>query len=217
MSVKHMFLNADPVVQVVILILLLASLTTWLVIFEKILVLRRADRDFMLFKQAAARQEDGLINITDFSELAEPVVLAGIKESSDASGQETRSEFRERVERSMRTEFAGLIDRLGKRTLLLATVASVSPFMGLFGTVWGIMNSFIGIAASGETTIAVVAPGIAEALFATAMGLAAAIPAVVAYNKIIGALRKITKEALIAISLIGNYLARIHFCVDRRE
>jgi len=95
--------------------------------------------------------------------------------------------------------------------MFLASVGAVSPFVGLFGTVWGIMHSFIGIAASGETTLAVVAPGIAEALFATAMGLVAAIPAVVAYNKVTGTLKKITKEALAAIGLVGNSLAREHF------
>jgi biopolymer transport protein ExbB/TolQ len=83
--------------------------------------------------------------------------------------------------------------------------------VGLFGTVWGIMHSFIGIAASGETTLAVVAPGLAEALFATAMGLVAAIPAVVAYNKITGTLKKITKEALAGIGRLGNRLARLNY------
>lgn len=112
----------------------------------------------------------------------------------------------------MRAELAGLMDRLGRRTALLASVGSVSPFVGLFGTVWGIMHSFIGIASSGETTLAVVAPGIAEALFATAMGLVAAIPAVIAYNKVTGTLKKITKEALSGIGFAGNRLAGRHFC-----
>ena len=210
MSVKNMFLNADPVVQGVMLLLLLASVATWVVILEKTVILRRASRQILSFKRVAAR-DDQEIQIKELSELTRPIARAGIKESADLTGNETRSDYRERVERSMRGELAGLMDRLGCRTLFLASVGSVSPFVGLFGTVWGIMHSFIGIAASGETTLAVVAPGIAEALFATAMGLVAAIPAVVAYNKITGTLKKITKEALAGISLVGNRLARRHF------
>ncbi|MDR1044568.1 MAG: MotA/TolQ/ExbB proton channel family protein [Candidatus Adiutrix sp.] len=210
MSVKHMFLNADPVVQGVMVLLLLASVATWVVIFEKTFVLRRASRQIMLFKRAAARP-DQKIAVGDFSELSRPIVKAGLKESRDGAGSETRNDYRERVERSMRAELAGLMDHLGYRTLFLASVGSVSPFVGLFGTVWGIMHSFIGIASSGETTLAVVAPGIAEALFATAMGLVAAIPAVIAYNKITGTLKKMTKEALNGIGLMGNHLARLHF------
>lgn len=210
LSVKHMFLEADPVVQGVMLLLLLASIATWVVIIEKFFILRRASRQILLFKRAAAGPERE-IKLDDFSELSRPLVQAGLKESRDAGGNETRSDYRERVERSMRSELSGLMDRLGYRSLFLASVGSVSPFVGLFGTVWGIMHSFIGIAASGETTLAVVAPGIAEALLATALGLVAAIPAVIAYNKITGTLKKITKEALVGIGLTGNRLARLHY------
>ena len=209
MSVKDMFLNADPVVQGVML-LLLASLATWMIIFEKTFLLRNTSRNIMLFKKAAA---DGAraIEETEFPPLTRSIAAAGLRESRDAAGNETRSDYRERVERSMRAEFSGLMDRVGYRVLFLATVGAVSPFVGLFGTVWGIMHSFIGIAASGETTLAVVAPGIAEALFATAMGLVAAIPAVIAYNKITGTMKKITKEALAGIGFLGNRLAGRHF------
>ena len=210
LSIKDMFMNADAVVQSVMILLLLASIATWIIIFEKTLVLRRASQGVMLFKRVSARYEDD-IKPDSYPEVTRPVVKAGLKESADSAGNETRSDYRERVERSMRAELSGLMDRLGYRSLFLATVGSVSPFIGLFGTVWGIMNSFVGIAASGETTLAVVAPGIAEALFATAMGLVAAIPAVIAYNKITGALKKITKEALSGIGFLGNRLARQHY------
>jgi biopolymer transport protein ExbB/TolQ len=139
------------------------------------------------------------------------VVESGVDESADVAGAETRADYRERVERSMRSVLSGRIDRLQDRVVVLATVGSTSPFIGLFGTVWGIMHSFIGIAATGETTLAVVAPGIAEALAATAMGLVAAIPAVVAFNKVNSTIRKINKEALAAIALVGNALARLRY------
>lgn len=210
MSIKDMFLGADPVVQGVMLLLLLASIATWVVIFEKAIVLRRAAREIERFKKISSRR-DTAISTADYPHFSQSMVEAGIIESCDTRGKETRSDFRERIERSMRAELAGLMDRLGRRTALLASVGSVSPFVGLFGTVWGIMHSFIGIASSGETTLAVVAPGIAEALFATAMGLVAAIPAVIAYNKITGTLKKITKEALSGIGFAGNILAGRRF------
>jgi biopolymer transport protein ExbB/TolQ len=208
MSIKDMFLNADPVVQIVMLLLFLASVASWVIIFEKTFMLRKTSRSVMLFKRASAGSGR---KAPDFPPLILSIVEAGTKESCDSAGKETRCDYRERVERSMRAEFSGLMDRVGHRVMFLATVGAVSPFVGLFGTVWGIMNSFAGIAASGETTLAVVAPGIAEALFATAMGLVAAIPAVIAYNKITGTMRKITKEALSGIGFLGNRLARRHF------
>jgi biopolymer transport protein ExbB/TolQ len=210
MSLTHMFLNADLVVQAVMLLLFLASVASWVVIIEKAQTLRRASREIMRFKQAASWR-DGLIRAADFPELTEPIVKAGLEESGHPAEDETKSEYRERIERSMRAELSALMDRLGYRVMFLASVGAVSPFVGLFGTVWGIVHSFIGIAASGETTLAVVAPGIAEALFATAMGLVAAIPAVVAYNKITGTLKKITKEALAGIGRLGNRLARLNY------
>ncbi|MDR1040575.1 MAG: MotA/TolQ/ExbB proton channel family protein [Deltaproteobacteria bacterium] len=205
-----MFLNADPVVQGVMVLLLLASLACWVVILEKAALFKKASRNVLAFKRTAAAIETQ-VNPDDYPGFTSLVVAAGVKEARDTAGSETRAEYRERVERSMRAVLSGRLDRLDARTVLLATVGATSPFVGLFGTVWGIMHSFIGIAASGETTLAVVAPGIAEALFATAMGLVAAIPAVIAYNKINNVLKKMTKEALNAISLTGNGLARIHF------
>jgi biopolymer transport protein ExbB/TolQ len=205
-----MFLNADPVVQGVMVILLLASIACWVVIFEKAALYKKSSRTVLDFKRKAAAIGDA-VDPGDYPGFTSLVVAAGVRESRDTAGDETRADFRERAERSMRAVLSGRIDRLDARTTLLATVGSTSPFVGLFGTVWGIMHSFIGIAASGETTLAVVAPGIAEALFATAMGLVAAIPAVIAYNKINSVLKKMTKEALVGIGLVGNSLARIHF------
>ena len=210
LSIVSMFLNADPIVQGVMGLLFLISLASWVIIIEKILLLRRVGREISFFQKTAARgpsRED----VASGSALARALFKSGLDESRDGAGGETRADFRERVERAMRQTLAVRLDRVGERTLFLATAGAVSPFVGLFGTVWGIMHSFAGIAASGETTLAVVAPGIAEALFATALGLAAAIPAVVAYNKITATLKKTAKEALLGVSLWGNHLARLHF------
>jgi biopolymer transport protein ExbB/TolQ len=203
-SIKSMFMHADPVVQGVMVLLFLASLASWVVIFEKIVLLRRAGQDIRLFMATA-----GDLN---FRRQACPgftrsIVEAGLAESRERSAGESRADFRTRLESVMRVVLAGHMDRLEQRTLFLATVAASSPFVGLFGTVWGIMHSFIGIAASGETTLAVVAPGIAEALLATGLGLATAIPAVISFNKISNTQKRMARQALAAISLLGNRLA----------
>ncbi|MDR0881474.1 MAG: MotA/TolQ/ExbB proton channel family protein [Candidatus Adiutrix sp.] len=214
-SITDMFLEADPVVQTVMLLLLLASIICWVIIFEKTVILRRVSRSVWLFKKIAAQIAGGA-EIEDNPEFTRRIISAGVEESRDGAGSETRADYRERLERSMRMALSGRLDQAGSRVMFLATVGSTAPFIGLFGTVWGIMHSFIGIAATGETTLAVVAPGIAEALFATAMGLVAAIPAVIAYNKINSTLKKISKEALMGIALLGNHLARLHFSPAER-
>jgi biopolymer transport protein ExbB/TolQ len=211
-----MFKGADPVVQGVMLLLVAASLASWVVILEKTILLNKVSRTIWLFKKIAQKLENKVEPET-FPGFTSLITEAGVKESSDTAGGETRSDYRERVERSMRVILSGRLDRLQSRITILATVGSTSPFIGLFGTVWGIMHSFIGIAESGETTLAVVAPGIAEALAATAMGLVAAIPAVVAFNKINSTIKKITKEALAGIDLVGNCLARIRFSSPRLQ
>jgi biopolymer transport protein ExbB/TolQ len=209
-SIANMFMSADNVVKGVMILLVLASLASWVVILEKAILLSKISRQILRFKRLA----QGLGNevVPDrFPGFTSLVAEAGLGESLDHAGNETRADYRERVERSMRVILSGRLDRLEARVTVLATVGSTSPFVGLFGTVWGIMNSFIGIAASGETTLSVVAPGIAEALSATAMGLVAAIPAVIAFNKINSTVRKVSKEALAGIGLVGNNLARIRF------
>ncbi|MDR1546756.1 MAG: MotA/TolQ/ExbB proton channel family protein [Deltaproteobacteria bacterium] len=215
-SIAEMFMNADAVVKGVMIVLILASLASWVVIVEKAILLQRASRQIWLFKRVAQDLKDE-VRPEDFPGFSALIAQVGLRESRDHAGDETRADYRERLERAMRVVYSGRLDRLENRTAVLATVGSTSPFIGLFGTVWGIMHSFIGIAASGETTLSVVAPGIAEALSATAMGLVAAIPAVVAFNKINSTTKKTTKEALTAIGLVGNALARIRFSgLDRR-
>ncbi|MDR2302830.1 MAG: MotA/TolQ/ExbB proton channel family protein [Deltaproteobacteria bacterium] len=192
------------------IILLLASVACWVIIIEKAIVLRSFSRDTWKFKRTAQKIGDNIVP-ENYPGLATDIVKKGLVESQDIAGNETRADFRERIERSMRGVLASGIYRLETRVTFLATSGSTCPFIGLFGTVWGIMNSFIGIAASGETTLAVVAPGIAEALSATALGLVAAIPAVIAFNKINTTIKKISKEAQLAIGLVGNGIARSRF------
>ncbi|MDR1608870.1 MAG: MotA/TolQ/ExbB proton channel family protein [Deltaproteobacteria bacterium] len=209
-SFTNMFLDADPIVQGIMILLGLASIASWSVIAEKTAVLRRVSRHIWGFKKMAALGDHD-IKPKDFPGFTVMIVEAGLKEALDRVGDERRAAFRERTERAMRGTYANLLYLVEARTSLLATVGSTSPFIGLFGTVWGIMHSFLGIASTGETTLAVVAPGIAEALSATAIGLVAAIPAVIAFNKINSTIKKISKEAITAIGLMGNTLASRHY------
>jgi len=204
-SIKSMFMHADPVVQLVMVLLFMASLASWVVIFEKIVLLRRVGQDIRLFLERAGGANP--LNLEACPGFTRSIAEAGQAESRERSIGESRADFRARLESVMRVALAEHLDRLGNRVLFLATVAASSPFIGLFGTVWGIMHSFIGIAVSGETSLAVVAPGIAEALLATGFGLATAIPSVIAYNKISNAHKRMARQALAAISLLGNRLA----------
>jgi biopolymer transport protein ExbB/TolQ len=174
-SVWGLVMQADPVVKGVMLILVLASVATWAIIFEKIIrvgVLNRAIR-----RLATARDSQSSRG------LVRNVLLAGEHEA-DADLDDSPTEKRYRVETAMRHELKSQLQRLEVGLPFLATIGSAAPFIGLFGTVWGIVNSFTAIATQKDTSLAVVAPGIAEALIATALGLAAAIPAVMAYNMI---------------------------------
>ena len=134
------------------------------------------------------------------------MLAAAQREEADAG--ESRAEYRHRLEHAMRAVVGAELRRIEPGLPFLATVGSAAPFVGLFGTVWGIMNSFTAIAQSNDTSLAVVAPGIAEALLATALGLAAAIPAVVAYNKLAVAIGRAAQRLHAAIGAIGGTLAR---------
>jgi biopolymer transport protein TolQ len=190
LSVITLFVSADTVVKVVLVLLLLGSIWSWAVIVDKALRLRgaRSSARAWISRAAQAQAAEGLIgerNGTDANQPAGAVIAAGIEECMAAAeeGKETFAERRDRIERAMRLALSAQLRQLELRLPFLATLGSAAPFIGLFGTVWGIMRSFNAIAAANNTSLAVVAPGIADALFATAMGLAAAIPAVVFYNK----------------------------------
>jgi biopolymer transport protein ExbB/TolQ len=169
--------DADPIVQAVMLALALASVVCWGIGFEKLIryaFFSRQLRGLERFVESGAGEQLPAPGLA-----ARFRALASLEPRSAAHGL---SEFQANLERSLQSESATLMRHLQSGLSLLATVGSTAPFIGLFGTVWGIMNSFTGIAVAKDTSLAVVAPGIAEALLATAAGLAAAIPAVIFYN-----------------------------------
>jgi biopolymer transport protein TolQ len=194
LSILGLFLQADIIVKVVMLILLLASFWSWAVIFDKLMRLRRLRRDATAFEESfwSGGSLDDLYDRIGNRPLdpMSAIFAAAMREwrRSAAKGltnsNNLRASLQDRIERVMQVTIGREMERLERFMAYLATVGSTAPFVGLFGTVWGIMNSFQSIAASKNTSLAVVAPGIAEALFATALGLVAAIPAVVAYNKL---------------------------------
>ncbi len=205
LSFLGLFLQADPIVKGVMIMLVLASLGCWTIIFDKlvrIMALRKQARAF----EAAARAGDKLT--PQMPGPAGHIVAAGHEAWRDQDPSETRAERRERIERSMRGALSVDMRRLQVGLAFLATTGSAAPFIGLFGTVWGIMNSFSAIAASQDTSLSVVAPGIAEALFATAIGLVAAIPAVIAYNKLTTDLGRLQQSFVAGIASLGDRLAR---------
>lgn len=191
LSVISLVTNASVIVQLVMLLLLLGSLMSWWYIFIKLFSIKRAasqsdafERDFwsgadltaMYNKVSSGHGSNGAM---------EKVFEAGFKEFLKLRGRggQDIADVLDGTRRAMRATYQREMDVLESHLAYLATVGSVSPYVGLFGTVWGIMNSFRGLANVGQATLAHVAPGIAEALIATAMGLFAAIPAVVAYNR----------------------------------
>jgi biopolymer transport protein TolQ len=212
-SILTLFLNADIIVKAVLLLLLAASVWSWAVIVEKLWrlgVVRRAVAEHEARAAAARSAGELLAGPAAEDDPAAQVLNAGLAENAAPASAtfESVGERRERIERAMRLTLNGEMRRLETNLPFLATLGSAAPFIGLFGTVWGIMRSFAGIAAANSTSLAVVAPGIAEALFATAMGLAAAIPAVVAYNKIAVELGRIAGRMQGLIGRSGGLLAR---------
>ena len=188
LSPVALFLQADVVVKVVMAGLLLASIWTWAIIVASWRRFARTRKEMAQFEQAFWKADDidAFYKTESTRELPTArVFAAGVTEwrRSTASGEIDKSGTRERLAMTMGAAVAQEMDALSDRLNILATVGSVAPFVGLFGTVWGIMRSFTSIASAQNSSLAVVAPGIAEALFATAIGLFAAIPAVIAYNR----------------------------------
>ena len=191
LSLITLFSNADIVVQMVMLGLLLASVWVWAIVVDKFVLYRRTKRSMDQFEQTfwSGHSLEELYR----NQSARPahsmgaLFVAAMREWKRSVEGTSRAigGLQMRIEKVMDVTIAREIERLERRLLVLATVGSAGPFVGLFGTVWGIMTSFQSIAASKNTSLAVVAPGIAEALFATAIGLIAAIPATIFYNKFI--------------------------------
>ena len=190
LSVWHLIANAGVLVQLVMLLLVAASVMSWALIFQRLQVFRKAKRAQLAFEE---RFWSGMDLGQLYKEVSsdptlysgmEAVFRSGFKEFSRLRQQSRDADaVMEGAQRAMRVAFSREQERLETHLPFLATVGSTSPYVGLFGTVWGIMNSFRGLAQVQQATLATVAPGISEALIATAMGLFAAIPAVIAYNR----------------------------------
>lgn len=213
LSVWGMFASADWIVQLVMIGLVFASLTTWSVLIAKSLELSGAlkrQRVANAHIESARTLNDALQRPGAASALLETArdELAASQDALD-----DREGIKERLASRLERIEAALSRRMALGTGIVATIGATAPFVGLFGTVWGIMNSFIGIAASRTTNLAVVAPGIAEALLATALGLVAAIPAVVIYNHFsrrIGAYRALVADGSAAVlRLVSRDLSRM--------
>jgi biopolymer transport protein TolQ len=188
LSPVALFLQADIVVKIVMVGLLLASIISWAIIIGFWFKLGRVSRQSGAYEAAFWKAGD----IEEFyrirgreNVLSAEILTAGVKEwhQSTTRRNADHAGVRDRLATAMNGAVAHVVDGLADRLNILATIGSVAPFVGLFGTVWGIMRSFTAIASEQNSSLAVVAPGIAEALFATAIGLFAAIPAVIAYNR----------------------------------
>jgi biopolymer transport protein TolQ len=193
LSLWTLFIQADIVVKVVMVLLLLASFWCWAIIFDKLMKLRHLVNQADEFEDSfwsGGSLEDLYDRVGNRPvDPMSAVFAAAMREwrrsaAKVANPTASRASLQQRIDRVMSVTVGRELERLEKYLPFLASVGSTAPFVGLFGTVWGIMNSFTAIAAQKNTSLAVVAPGIAEALFATALGLVAAIPAVLAYNKI---------------------------------
>jgi biopolymer transport protein TolQ len=193
-SIVSLFLRADPIVKGVFVLLLLASLWSWTIIISKLIAIaslrRKADKFEKVFWSGLSLDELYVQFAKNTDHPMAAVFVSALREWRKAFESGPPREWllpgiKERIDKAMGVTILRETDAVEKRLGFLATVGATAPFVGLFGTVWGIMNSFSAIAARHDTTLAVVAPGIAEALFATAMGLLAAIPAVIFYNKFV--------------------------------
>jgi len=216
LSILHMVLNASLVVQLVMLLLILISVSSWAAIFRKLFALKRVKA----LNETFEREFWSGTSLNDlFSAAAKNARLSGPMERIFASGMREYQKLRERritdastlmdgARRAMRASFQREMYVVEINLSFLASVGSVSPYVGLFGTVWGIMHSFNGLASLQQVTLATVAPGIAEALVSTAIGLFAAIPAVVAYNRFAREIDRIAITLETFIEEFSNILQR---------
>ena len=223
LSPWEMFLHADVVVKAVIVGLALASVATWTVLLVKTIQLRLARRAARQASTVLLSSRSLLVAIGQLAGLRNAVtrLLAAAEDELDKSRDLSAEGIKERVAWELERLQGAAARHIGRGMGVLATIGAVAPFIGLFGTVWGIMNSFVGISRAHTTNLAVVAPGIAEALLATAFGLVAAIPAVVIYNvfvRSIGGYRADLTDASVAIlRLLSRDLDRGNLVLDARR
>jgi biopolymer transport protein TolQ len=216
LSIVQLLLNASWVVQAVVALLVVVSTVSWAAIFRKVFALKRVNAKNEDFE----REFWSGANLNDlYAAAAQSARQAGPMERIFASGMREYQKLRERritdsgalldgARRAMRASFQRELDALEVNLSFLASVGSVSPYVGLFGTVWGIMHAFTGLAALAQVTLATVAPGIAEALVATAIGLFAAIPAVVAYNRFAHDIDRVANRMETFMEEFSNILQR---------
>ncbi|MFM0101113.1 MotA/TolQ/ExbB proton channel family protein [Paraburkholderia nemoris] len=219
LSPWSLFLHADIVVKAIIVLLALASVVSWAVIGDKLIrfgwLKRQADQWLRILQNrqplAKLSAETAQYPADPFSRIYRAVLNEWDESHSQGLVGGTRGSdgLKDRLSRVAQLATGGELEAAQRGLSLLATIGSVSPFVGLFGTVWGIIHAFQGIAASNNTSLAVVAPGIAEALFATALGLVAAIPAVIAYNRASGELNSYANRLGTLSGLVEIQLARL--------
>lgn len=207
----HMFANATLIVKLVMLLLLGASVVTWTIWIAKLMELKKGRAQLRSDNMMLAEAAD-IKSVSAPAHSASVRMVAATQTEIAKAGPilttEAAEGLKERVAARLLNIESGTIERMLKGASVLATVGAITPFVGLFGTVWGIMNSFIGISQSNTTNLAVVAPGIAEALLATAMGLVAAIPAVIMYNHVarfIAGQRRLLSEASTNIACLLSH------------
>jgi biopolymer transport protein TolQ len=183
-SLLSLFIRADIIVKTVIILLIACSVYSWAVIIEKFKLFKKINQTTEEFETKFwnSKSAESFYNNLPAS-IDDPMALVFKDAMQNLLKKKSKTDLHDRMTTMLETGIEKQISKISKGYTFLATVGSTAPFIGLFGTVWGIMNSFQSIAISRNTSLAIVAPGIAEALFATALGLLAAIPAVIAYNK----------------------------------
>mgnify|MGYP001196057883 FL=1 len=194
-SIITLFLRADIIVKSVIIILIASSVYSWAIIFDKIRLFRKINKSSEEFEEKFWKSKSAETFYNSLpSNIEDPMALVFKGSMQTVMKSRSKSNLSERLTSILEVNVEKQMNVIDKNYTFLATVGSTAPFIGLFGTVWGIMNSFQSIAISRNTSLAIVAPGIAEALFATALGLLAAIPAVVAFNKFNSDSKKYTQR-----------------------
>lgn len=212
-----MFLSADIIVKIVMCGLAFASLVTWMIFIAKSLELshaRRRLRKALIRARGAITMAEAQLTLGKDASIMSSMLAAAVHETKASANLSGEAGIKERVASSISEIIRAHVRMVRRGTGLLATIGSTAPFVGLFGTVWGIMNSFIGISKANTTNLAVVAPGIAEALLATAIGLVAAIPAVIIYNHFSRATRSYLDLVARASGVTTRLLSRD---LDRRD
>ena len=194
-SIVSLFIRADFIVKSVIIILIVSSLYSWAIIFEKIKMFKKIRKSTEEFENKFWKSKSAETFYNNLPDNFEDPMANVFRNSMEVILKSRRTpNLNEKMSRMLEINIEQQLEKIEKSYTFLATVGSTAPFIGLFGTVWGIMNSFQSIAISRNTSLAIVAPGIAEALFATALGLLAAIPAVIAFNKFNSDSRKYSQK-----------------------